>query len=142
MSRVERRAEYKDSQVMDFVKGTANHTTEKMTNDNARYHKKCYANSANTSKVERARKRFSDSIENGESSIIKRKPGRRSTSGITVTNKEALTTRSKAITYDKRLGIICQRTGGKLHLVKTKETGKLMMSVAKNFLDKGFFQRL
>ena len=102
---------------MDFVKRTANYTAEKPINDNARYHKKCYANFANTSKAERARKRFSDSIKSGASSLIKRKAGRPSASGITVTNEEALMTRSKAITYDKTLCIICQRTGGKLRLV-------------------------
>ena len=38
------RAEYKDYQVMDFVKRIVNHTTEKLVGDNARNHNKCYAN--------------------------------------------------------------------------------------------------
>ena len=38
------RAEYKDYQVMDFVKRIVNHTTEKLIGDNARNHNKCYAN--------------------------------------------------------------------------------------------------
>ena len=63
--------EYKDSQVRDFVKRTTDHKAEKLISSNARYHKKCYANFSNTSKVERARKRFSDSIESGESSVMK-----------------------------------------------------------------------
>ena len=36
--------EYKDSQVIDFVKQIVNHTTEKLIGDNARNHNKCYAN--------------------------------------------------------------------------------------------------
>ena len=63
--------EYKDSQVRDFVKRTANHKAEKLISGNARYHKKCYANFSNASKVERARKRFSDSVESGECSVMK-----------------------------------------------------------------------
>ena len=97
---------------MDFVKRTGNHTAEKLISDNARNHKTCYANFANTSKVERARKRLSHSIEKGESSVIKRESGTLPASGSTVTNEEVLTTQSKAITYDKTLSIICQRTGG------------------------------
>ena len=97
---------------------------------------------ANTSKVESARKRFSDSTESGESSVIKRKACRSSANGITVTNEEVLTTRSKAITYDKTLCLICQKTGGKLHLVQTKETGKLMLSVSEKLSIQGFFRRL
>ena len=135
------RVEHKDCQAMDFVKRTANHTAEKLISDNATYHKKCYANFANTGKVERARKCFSDSIEKGESSVIKRKAGGPSLSGITVSNKEALITRSKVITYDKILCIICQETGGKLQLVQTKETGKSMFSMSEKFSDKGFFSR-
>ena len=38
------KAEYKDSQVIDFVKQIVNHTTEKLIGDNARNHNKCYAN--------------------------------------------------------------------------------------------------
>ena len=37
------KAEYKDSQVIDFVKQIVNHTTEKLIGDNARNHNKCYA---------------------------------------------------------------------------------------------------
>ena len=56
LTRTRETVEYKDSQVTDFVKLTTNHTAGKLISDNARYHKKCYANFANTSKVERARK--------------------------------------------------------------------------------------
>ena len=41
----------------------------------------------------------------------KKKAGRPSASRRTVTNEEALTTQSKARTYDKKLCIIFQRTG-------------------------------
>ena len=68
LTRTRERVEYKDSQVTDLVKGTVNHTVEKLISNNARSHKKCYANFANTSKVERTRKHFSDSIESEEDS--------------------------------------------------------------------------
>ena len=128
---------------MDFVKRTVNHTAEKLISDNARCRKKCYVNFANRSKVERTRKRLRNSIESGESSVIKRKTGRPSARGITVTNEEVLTW-SKAITYDKTLRVICHKTGGKLHLAHTKEkeTGKSMLSVSEKFSYKGFFRRL
>ena len=87
LTRAREIAEYKDSQGMDFVKQNANHTVEKLISNNGRYHKKCYASFVNTVKVERARKRFSDSIESGESSIIKRKLVSRSTNNTVKSDK-------------------------------------------------------
>ena len=40
------------------------------------FHKKCFSNFANISKVERARKRYSHVIDTGEPSVVKRKAGR------------------------------------------------------------------
>ena len=37
--------------------------------------------------------------------------------------------------------MICQRTGGKLHLAQTKEISKLMFSVPEKLSGKGFFRR-
>ena len=93
--RTRERVEYKDSQVMDFVKQTVNHTAEKLISDNARYHKKCYANFANASKVERAQKPVSDSTEREERSVIKQKADSPSAIGSIVTKEEVLTTCSK-----------------------------------------------
>ena len=43
--------------------------------EKVKYHKSCYSSFANTDKVSRAQKRFWDSIEAAESSVIKRKAG-------------------------------------------------------------------
>ena len=95
---------------------------------------------ANTSKVESARKRFSDSTEIGESSVIKRKACRSSATGITVTNEEVLTTRSKAITYDKTLCLICQKDWGKVAFSTNKRNRQI--NVVSNSQFKVFFEGL
>ena len=105
------------------------------------YHESCYSNFVHTTKLQRAKKRYNDSVASGESSVIKRKPGRPSintTSGIS----ENLTTRSKTTPYDRKFCIICQVEVGKLHRVETKETGNSMLNVAQNLPDKAFFRRL
>ena len=71
LTRTRERAEYKNTQGMDFIKQNANQTVEKLFNNNGRYLKKCHADFANIIKVEGARKHFSNSIEIEESSIIK-----------------------------------------------------------------------
>ena len=43
---------------------------------NSSYHKSCYAEITNISKLERARKRYRGSIDSGEASLVKRKAGR------------------------------------------------------------------
>ena len=78
LTKTPERAEYKDSQITELI------------SDNARYHKKCYANFANTSKAERLAIQFKE-----KKALIKRKADRPSASGSTVTNEEVLATRSK-----------------------------------------------
>ena len=141
--RTRKRAEYKDTFVADFNERTLNCTAQQLLNNKVKYHKSCYSSSTNAEKVERAKKRYRESIESGQCSIVKRKAGRPSLKPNKIKDiKETLTTRSKTVHYDKMLCIICQKKGGKLHLVQTKETGSLMLTVSEKLLDKSFFRRL
>ena len=141
--RTRKRAEYKDTFISDFIERTLNCTAQELFNNKVRYHKSCYSSFTNAEKVERAKKRYRESIESGQCSIVQRKAGRPSLNPNKIKdNGEALTTRSKTAHYDKMLCIICQKKGGKLHLVQTKETGSLMLTVSEILLDKSFFRRL
>ena len=105
------------------------------------YHESCYSNFVRTNKLQRAKKRYNDSVTSGESWVIKRKQGRPSINTKSDIS-ENLTTRSKTTPYDRKLCIICRVEGGKLHRVETKETGNSMLNVAQNLPDKAFFRRL
>ena len=80
-------------------------------------------------------------MESGQSSVVKRKAGRPSINNLSV-SEEKLTTRSRSESYTKENCIICQKSGGKLHKVETKRTGKLMLTVSKQLGDKSFFRRI
>ena len=141
LERSRERARYKDNCVLDFVTRTENLTPKELLDNNAKYHESCYSSFANTVKLQRAKKRYNESIDTGESSIVKRKPGRPSTAK-TEEPLEGLTIRSKSEHYDKKLCIICQKVGGKIHNVQFIETGKKMLEVSEKLNDKGFFRRL
>ena len=143
LKRTRERAKYKDSKVVDFVERTITLSAIDMLNNNSRYHKSCYSDFANSSKLKRAQKRYNESFAKENPSLVKAKVGRPSTTpvGKTVT-EETLTTRSKSEPYDKSNCIICQKPGGILHLVQTKNTGKLMLEVAEKSTDKSFYRRL
>ena len=109
--RTRKRAEYKDTFVADFIERTFNCTAQELFNNKTRYHKSCYSSFTNAEKVERATKRYRESID-GQCSIVKRKAGRPSLNpNKSKDNEEALTTRSKTVHYDKMLCIICQKKG-------------------------------
>lgn len=141
LKRTRERASYKDVSVSSFVARTENLTPTDLFEQKLKYHESCYANFANTGKLQRARKRYNESIDTGESSVIKRKAGRPSISSVEET-VEGLTTRSKSEFYNKQLCIICQKHGGKLHCVQTKATGNSMLEVSERLPDKQFFRRL
>ena len=142
LKRTQERATYKDVTVTNFVERTKNVTAADLIEQNKRYHESCYANFANTGKLQRAKKRFYDSIDTGESSVIKRKAGRPSLNLSVAGNEEGLTTRSRSESHDKTLCIICQTPGGKLHRVQTKTTGNSMLEVSEKLSEKSFFRRL
>ena len=60
-------------QVSKFVERTLNLSASELLDNNANYHRTCYANFANVSKVERMRKRYHDAIESRQPSKVKRK---------------------------------------------------------------------
>ena len=89
---------------MDFIERSRDLNPENLLARNASYHKSCYADISDTTKIERAKKRYRDSIESG-------KP---SSSTTQAEKDEILTTRSKVKVFDRKLCIICQTTGAKL----------------------------
>ena len=101
LERTRRRAHYNDSTVLSFVEHTKNISALQLLERKAIYHESCYSNFANTTKLQRAKKRYNDSVASGESSVIKRKPGRPSINTISDIS-ENLTTPSKTTPYDRR----------------------------------------
>ena len=106
-----------------------------------RYHRKCYSNFANVNKVEKAKKRYAEAMDEGEALIIKRKAGRPSWNSSHQT-PEGLTTRSKSEPYLKGPCIICQVPGGSVSKIEFEATGKYMLQVLKKLQDKWFFSKL
>ena len=98
---------------MDFVERTRDLNPEDLLAKDTSYHKSCYADIANTTKIEREKKLYHDSIENGQPSVVKRKAGRPSSSTTQMEKDEPLTTRSKVDIFDRKLCIICQTTEAK-----------------------------
>ena len=107
---------------------------------NSPYHKSCYGNTATTTKIELAKKRYRDSTESNQTSVVKRKAGRPSSSTTQVEKDDPLTTRSKVEVSDRKLCIICQTTGARsLTRSELKETVIPMLKVSKKLVDKSFF---
>ena len=128
---------------MDFVERLESTTAEELFERKVNYHDKCYSSFANVNKLDRARKRFAESINIGVSSVVKRKKGRPSFTGETTDNDNKLSrTKSKTEKYDKTMCIICQKPDGHTCKVAFKETAKTLLSVAQKLSDKTFFIRL
>ena len=119
-----------------------NVTPEELFEKNIVYHRGCYSETANVEKLERAKRRYSDSVEYGDSSVVKIKAGRASMSLFPNFQKETLTTRSMSSFFGKALCIICQCPGGVLNCVEFKATGHNMLDVSSKLPDKTFFLRL
>ena len=139
--RARERHKFRDNAVENFVSQTADKTAVDLINLKVRYHRKCYSDYANISKLERAKKRYNDAVEAGDPKI-KPKKGRPSLEKTSV--KEMLKTRSKSEPYIKTKCIICQedKRNEKLHQVEFKATGDRMLAVATQLVDKSFFRRL
>ena len=76
LKRTQERATYKDVTVANLVERTKNVAAADLIKQNTKYNEGCYANFANTAKLQRAKKRYYESIDAGKSSVIKRKSGR------------------------------------------------------------------
>ena len=119
-----------------------NVTPEELFEKNIVYHRGCYSETANVEKLGRAKRRYSDSVEYGDSSVVKIKAGRASMSSFPNFQKETLTTRSMSSFFGKALCIICQCPGGVLNCVEFKATGHNMLDVSSKLPGKTFFCRL
>ena len=93
-----------------------------IVNNNGFYHRQCYQNITNKETLKRAKKRFKKAISQATPSASKPKKGRPSRKSDTVT---VSTVREKPI-------IICQKIGGQLHKVETKETSQKMLEVSRD----------
>ena len=111
-----------------------NVTPEELFEKNIVYHRGCYSETANVEKLERAKRRYSDSVEYGDSSVVKIKAGRASMSSFPNFQKETLTTRSMSSFFGKALCIICQCPGGVLNCVEFKATGHNMLEARHSFV--------
>ena len=119
-----------------------NVTPEELFEKNIVYHRGCYSETANVEKLERAKRHYSDSVEYGDSSVVKIKARRPSMSSFPNFQKETLTNRSMSSFFDKALCIICQCPGGVLNCVAFKATGHNMLDVSSKLPGKTFFRRL
>ena len=109
----------------------------------ASYHKSCFADIANVTKIERTKKLDRNSIETSQPSVVKRKAGRSFSSTTQVEKDEPWTTRSKVKVFDRKLCIICQTTWARsLTRSEFKETGIHMPKVSEKLVDKSFFHRM
>ena len=93
LERTREHAHYKDSTVLSFVERTKNISALELLERKAIYHESYYSNFVHTTILQRAKKRYNDSVASGESSVIKLKPGRPSIN-TTSDISENLTTRS------------------------------------------------
>ena len=137
--RVGERHNYKDSEVTEFVERTKSVTARELFDQHAQYHGSCYKSITNIEKVQRAKKRYSDSTETGEPSISKRKAGRPSLVAKNREHNESLTAKPKTQPFDKSACVICQKPGGKLQEVMFDSTGENMLPVSRKLEGKSFF---
>ena len=142
IERVNDRASYKDSTVTNLTDRLTNVTLEELFEKSIVHHRDCYSEIANVEKFERAKQRYSDSVEYGDSSVVKRKAGQPSMSSFPNVQKDTLTTRTTSSFFDKALCIICQCPSGILNRVEFKATGHNMLNVSSKPSDKTLFRRL
>ena len=144
LKRSRERASYKDNIVTSFVERTTDNTAKELYESKVCYHESCYSNLVNVGKLVCAKKRYADSINSGESSVIKRKAARPSLNILKEPAVEPLTTMSNSKLYDRSCCIICQNSDEKddLTRVEFKSTGERMLKVSARLQDKSFFRRL
>ena len=132
---------YGDNTVREFNARMGHYRISDLLENKALYHKDCYALFGNTNLLERVKARYQSALQSSSSSVIKRMPGRPSSS---VENDYAPSKglRSQAIPYSRDLCVICQSVGGKTHNVEYMKTGVKMFEVAKELSDQGFYRRL
>ena len=108
------RAEYGHTKVFEFVERSKNVCADDLPNNKACYHKKCYSEFTNTEKRNRTIQRYTDALEQGQATIVKRKAGRPSSSTLEIEN-EVRQLRSQSIQYNEDFRIICQSPSGTIN---------------------------
>ena len=76
------------------------------------------------------RKRYTASVDTGDSSSIKLKSYRPSLTSHKEKDPETVRTRSNLVLYQNTLCIICQKPGEKVHKVWTKDIGRKMFPLS------------
>ena len=110
MSLSRERAEYGDTKVFEFVERNKNLCADDLLNNKACYHKKCYSEFTNIEKRNRAIQRYTDALEQGQATIVKRKTGRPSSNTL-----EFRQLRPQSIQHNKDICIICQSPSRTTH---------------------------
>ena len=90
------RAEYGDTKVFEFVERNKNLCADDLLNNKACYHKKCYSDFTNIEKRNRAIQRYTDALEQGQATIVKR-----NASNTLKIENEVRQLRSRSIQYNK-----------------------------------------
>ena len=118
LERTRERNRYRDQAVANFAERTVDVSPTTLIVNHATYHRVCCSNYANTSKVDRPRKRYHEAVKTGDTSVVKRKAGRPSLNNSNELEEcEGLTTRSSGVPCIKNICFVCQKQGGKLHRV-------------------------
>ena len=115
-----------------------NETASIICEENGCYHRSCYKEFSNRSKLDRVINRFQKAVQHKKPSLSQNETGRPSLGTISSPVNEVntpRTLRSSSRIFDKIMSIICQKPGGKLNEVQYRATGKQMMSVAKKHDD-------
>ena len=90
------RAEYGDTKVFEFVERNKNLCADDLLNNKVCYHKKCYSDFTNIEKRNRAIQRYTDALEQGQATIVKR-----NASNTLKIENEVRQLRSRSIQYNK-----------------------------------------
>ena len=141
LERTRERTPYKDFRVIEFVEHTKIVTSEERLKRKVIYHEGCQSSFANIANLNRAKKRFSRSIDTGKCSMVKRKQGRTpkaANSDTTQTLTEKLAMQYQYDNYNKSACGICQEGENELMKVEFKATGRNIFAVAEKLSDKSF----
>ena len=128
LNNIKEHFKFKDVSVSQLVERLGDKNSQDIVNNNRFYHHQCYQDITKKKTLKRAEKRFNNAISQATASESKPKKGRPSMANLTE-EKEERVTRSQSVPYEKSQFIICQKIGGQLHKVGTKETGQKMLEV-------------
>ena len=138
---IKERYKFKDVSVSQLVERLGDKNSQGIVNNNGFYHRQCYQDITNKETLKRAAKRFNKAISQATPSASRPKKSRPSMKNL-IEEKEERVTRSKSVPYEKSQCMICQKIGGQLHKVETKETGQKKLEVSQKLPDEEMYRRL